>query len=66
MTPAKILGSYIVQNEIFDFHNKLIPLSSSYNGGTPGDVGRPTNESKGETLDVSGEITADADSNIDR
>lgn len=66
MTPAKILGSYIVQNEIFDFHNKLIPLSSSYNGGTSGDVGRPTNESKGETLDVSGEITADADSNIDR
>lgn len=65
MTPARILGSYIIQNDIFDFHNNFIPLTSSYNA-TSDNVGRPTNESKGETLDVSGEKTADADSNIDR
>lgn len=65
MTPSRMLGSYIVHNEIFDYYNKFKPLSSSYNA-TANEAGRPTNADKGETLDVAGEKTADADSNIDR
>ena len=63
MTPSRTLGAKIVHQDIFDFYNNFIPLSSSYNGG---EAGRPTNESKGETLDVSGEVTKNVDSNKDR
>lgn len=63
MTPSRMLGSYIVHKDIFDFQNNFIPLTSSYNTA---EAGRPTNASNGETLDVSGEKTADADSNKDR
>ena len=63
MTPSRMLGSYILHKDIFDFQNNFIPLSSSYNAG---EAGRPTNASEGKTLDVSGEKTANADSNIDR
>ena len=65
MTPSKIKGSFIMQKDIYDFQNNLIPLSSSYNS-SENDNGRPTNESKGETLDVSGQQTEDSDANMDR
>lgn len=64
MTPSKTLGSYIVHNDIFDFHNNFVPLVSSYNeSATSNEPGRPTNASKGELLDVEGEKTADGDKN---
>lgn len=65
MTPSKIKGSYIMQKDIYDFQNNLTPLSSSYNS-SDNNNGRPTNESNGETLDVSGQQTEDSDANMDR
>lgn len=59
MTPSRMLGSYILHKDIFDFQNNFIPLSSSYNSS--GEAGRPSNASKGETLDVEGEKTADGE-----
>lgn len=67
MTPGSVLGSYILHNEVFDFYNKLRPLSSSYNSSaTDSSPGRPTAEESGNVLGDSGEITRDADSNKDR
>lgn len=63
MTPSRTAGAYIIHQDIFDFYNNFIPLSSSYNGR---EAGRPTNESQGKTLDVSGEVTKNRDSNKDR
>lgn len=66
MTPSRTLGSYIVNKDIFDFHNNLIPLNSSYNGASvaPSDEGgRPTAEDKGEQLGDEGEKTKDGDKN---
>ena len=54
-----------MQKDVYDFQNNLTPLSSSYNS-SDNDNGRPTNDSKGETLDVSGEQTQDSDANMDR
>ena len=65
MTPSKIKGSYIMQKDIYDFQNNLTPLSSSYNS-SDNNNGRPTNDSKGKILDVSGEQTQDSDANMDR
>ena len=65
MTPSRTLGSFILHKDIFDFQNNFVPLASSFNSSS-GETGRPTNASQGETLDVSGEKTADADSNKDR
>ena len=65
MTPSRTLGSFVLHKNIFDFQNNFVPLASSFNS-TTGENGRPTNASQGKTLDVSGEKTADADSNIDR
>jgi hypothetical protein len=64
MTPSKVLGSYVVHNDIFDYHNNLVPLSSAYNSSSSDKGGRPTNESKGELLSEEGERTSDNDSNI--
>lgn len=61
MTPSRMLGSYILHKDIFDFQNNFVPLSSSYNNTF--EAGRPTNASKGQTLDVEGEKTADGDKN---
>lgn len=63
MTPSRVLGSYVVHKDIFDFSNNFVPLSSSFNGSadSSAEPGRPTNESKGETLDVEGEKTADGE-----
>lgn len=68
MTPSVTMGSFILHKNIFDFEHNLIPLTSSYNSSNndSNDVGRPTNKSKGETLDVAGEQTDNSDANIDR
>lgn len=67
MTPSRTLGSFILHKNIFDFQNNFIPLQSSFNSSTDNnESGRPTAESKGETLDEAGEKTKDLDSNIDR
>ena len=51
----------------FDFQNNFTPLQSSFNSSIEENkTGRPTNESKGKTLDESGEKTKDSDSNKDR
>lgn len=65
MTPSRLLGSYILHKDIFDFQSNFIPLSTSYNASTD-EAGRPTNASQNKTLDVSGEQTADTDANLDR
>lgn len=67
MTPSRTLGSFISHKNIFDFQNNFMPLQSSFNSSVDSNkTGRPTNESKGETLDESGEKTKDLDSNKDR
>ena len=67
MTPSRTLGSFILHKDIFDFQNNFIPLKSSFNSSEDDNgTGRPSAESKGETLDESGEKTKDLDSNIDR
>ena len=65
MTPSRTLGSFVLHKDIFDFQNNFVPLKSAFNSAES-EAGRPTNASQGKTLDVSGEKTADADSNIDR
>lgn len=67
MTPSRILGSFVLHKDVFDFQSNFIPLQSSFNSSIEGsENGRPTNESKGKTLDKSGEKTKDLDSNKDR
>ena len=67
MTPSRTLGSFTLHKDIFDFQNNFIPLKSSFNSSEDDNgAGRPSAESKGETLDESGEKTKDLDSNIDR
>ena len=67
MTPSRTLGSFVLHKDIFDFENNFVPLSSSFNSSAEGNEGgRPTNKSKGKTLDKAGEKTEDLDSNIDR
>ena len=66
MTPSKIKGSYTLHKSVYNFEENLIMLSSSYNSTGEGTNGRPTNKSKGETLDESGQQTEDNDSNSKR
>lgn len=68
MTPSSILGSYIINNEIFDFHNNLTPIKSTYTSSDTvnNNVGRPTVEETGDILSDKGEETRDSDANIDR
>lgn len=67
ITPSRTLGSFTLHKDIFDFQNNFAPLKSSFNSSEDGSgAGRPTAESKGETLDETGEKTKDLDSNIDR
>lgn len=65
ITPSRTLGSFTLHKDIFDFQNNFVPLKSSFNS-SENETGRPTNASQNKTLDVSGEKTADADSNMDR
>lgn len=69
MTPSRTLGSFITHHEIFKFNENFKPLQTSYNSSvesSENETGRPTSESKGETLSEEGEKTKDNDSNIDR
>ena len=67
MTPSRMLGSFILHKDVFDFQNNFIPLQSSFNSSTVDNTtGRPTSESKGEKLSEAGEKTKDLDSNKDR
>ena len=49
--------------DIFDFQNNFVQLSSAFNSSANGEVGRPTNDDKGELLSDEGEKTADGDKN---
>lgn len=69
MTPSRTLGSFKLHKDIFDFQNNFIPLSSAFNSSidaSSGEGGRPTNKSKGETLDEAGEKTEELESNDKR
>ena len=67
MTPSRTFGAFVLHKDIFNFQNNFVPLQSSFNSSMDGnETGRPTNESKGKTLDESGEKTKDLDSNKDR
>jgi hypothetical protein len=64
MTPSRMLGSYVLHNDVFKFYDNFIPLSSSFNSSSDsGEAGRPTNSSKGELLSDEGEKTADGEKN---
>lgn len=65
MTPSRMLGSYIVHNDIFDFYNNFRPLATSYteSASAQNESGRPTNAEKGELLSEEGEKTADNEKN---
>lgn len=70
MTPSKTFGSYVLHQDIFDFKNNFVPLSSSYNSAqndssNPSDksAGRPTNADNGELLSDEGEKSADGEKN---
>ena len=67
MTPSRTLGSFVLHKDIFDFQNNFTPLSSSFNSSVDSnETGRPTNKSKNETLDESGEKTENNESNDKR
>jgi hypothetical protein len=66
LTPSRTFGSFVLHKDIFDFQNNFIPLVSSFNSSSDAEAGRPTNKSKNETLDVSGEKTEELESNDKR
>lgn len=71
MTPSRMLGSYVMSQDIFDFHNNLIPLTSAYNASAATQAveeveeegGRPKAEDRGEQLSEEGEETRDGEKN---
>lgn len=65
MTPSRTKGSFIMEQEIFNFQENFIPLSTSYTQSSE-DVGRPTNESQNKELSDSGEKTKVLESNTKR
>lgn len=65
LTPSRTLGAYVAHEKIFDFRTHCVPLQTAYNS-SENEGGRPTADSKGETLSESGEKTKDLDSNADR
>lgn len=71
MTPSRMLGAYVLNEEVFDFHNKLIPLTSAYNASaatqaSESEGGRPEIEAGDAPLSDEGEKTKDSDKNLDR
>ena len=67
MTPSKVMGSFILHNDIFDYQNNFKPLTSAYQTSqSDNSAGRPTNADNGEPLDTAGEQTANNDSNAKR
>lgn len=64
MTPSRMMGSYILHEDIFDFSSHFKPLSSSFNSSAEdSSSGRPTNEEKGKQLTEEGEKTKDNEKN---
>lgn len=64
-TQGRFIGNLVIENDVFELHNHMIPLSTSYTMSSDS-IGRPTNESKGEELTDSGEVTKDSDANENR
>ena len=60
MTPSRVMGSYIVHNDIFDYYNKFKPLTSSYNAVDSSTGGRPQSD---KPLSEEGEKTRDKEKN---
>jgi len=65
MLPCEVESLAFLESDALGLHDKLIPLQSS-NTMSSSSSGRPTNQSKGEGLDDSGEQTADSDQNASR
>jgi hypothetical protein len=64
MTPSRVMGAFIIHNDIFDYYNKFKPLTSSYNAIVDSSsTGRPQSE---EPLSEEGEKTRDGEKNIKR
>lgn len=62
LTPSRVLGSYIISKDIFDFHSNFIPLQSAYNTSiSDAEGGRPQSEI-GDLSD-SGEDTKEKEKN---
>lgn len=64
MTPSKIEGAYVVQHKLFDFHNNMKPLSSSYTQTSNNEGGAPLKND--DELSDSGQKTRDSDANSKR
>lgn len=64
MNPSDILGMSFLEDEILGFGTKMfnVPMVSSHVQSAEG-AGRPTSESKGETLGDAGEKTKEGDQN---
>lgn len=61
MTPSRVMGAFIVHNDIFDYYNKFKPLTSSYNAIVDSSsAGRPQSETP---LSEEGESTRDKEKN---
>lgn len=66
-SPSRIIGATILENDILSLHTKFVPLATSYTSTSEEIMGgRPTNESQGEDLSESGEITSDNETNLNR
>ena len=66
VTPAEQFGSNILNSNVFDYVNTLIPLTSAYNASAAvqeSEGGRPTADDKGEVLSDEGEKTLDENKN---
>lgn len=68
LTPSRVMGSFVLHENIFDYSSHFKPLTSTYNSSSPtgGEAGRPTNASQGKILSNDGENTSDNDANADR
>lgn len=65
-SPSRIIGSFLLENTVLKLHEKFVPLQTSYTATGDDITGRPTNESKGQDIDESGEITRDNETNLNR
>lgn len=66
-SPNDIVGLSYLENDFFNLSENWKPLQTSYTQSASSDeAGRPTNESKNETVTESGEATQNAESNANR
>lgn len=63
LTPSDQYNMQILENEVLELHEKLIPLTSSYTQSSDNSPGRPTNESNGDELSEAGEQTLESGQN---